>query len=325
MSQKNFQTVLDEIWKRQIEFNSNLIDFDSLDMESQISLTKEFILYSIDEHMELARELDWKSFRKERRQDFVKSNVKEELIDIFKYWISLCLIWKLTPEDIIEEFNRKSEVVEQRYRQEWKLAKIDRETPCAIIDIDGVLADYRLGFVTFIQEQTGKLVPVDKITSYEMYDQITEIAKISHEKALDLKHQFRANGYKAKLPLVPGAREFCEKLKENGYQIILMSARPYKKYKRIMADTIYWLKDNSIPYDAILWDEKKDERIVREFPSMAFVVEDSLASASGIASKGKKVYLRDTIYNRVIDPASLPASLIRFETFRELQGILGFR
>lgn len=285
---------LDEAWRRQTEFNANFVPFDKLNRADREAWTKDYILYIQGELIELAQNLSWKIHRRENLQ-VVHSNIVEELVDIFKYWNSICLVWEVTPEKFIQEWLRKTEVVEQRFRQEYARPWNPTDyKACVVVDIDGVLADYVKGFLEFVCRETGVEIPEPH--EKDFYSHIGRF--VGYERAYELKHQFRERGQKLLLDVLPGSVEFMNRMRQEGAYLLLMSARPYKKYKRIMADTLQWLKAHSIPYDSILWDENKEDRIIKEYPFARFVVEDSYDNALRIASKGIPVYLRDTTYNQ---------------------------
>ena len=79
------------------------------------------------ELMEVLDETEFKPHRKIQGK-MVRSNLMEELVDVFKYWMCLCQVHNVSADDIIEEFHRKSNVVKQRYYQ----PQLDRksEGPC---------------------------------------------------------------------------------------------------------------------------------------------------------------------------------------------------
>jgi len=245
----------------------------------------------MDEMYEMLRETSWKNHRKDK-PFMIESNLKEEWIDVFKYWLSIGLVWGFNPKDLIDEYFRKSDVVEQRYKQEKQLdfesAKI------AGIDIDGVIAKYPEHFLDFINRKVGADLKVEDLDEYNIY----EALDLPKELTKKLKDEFRQSGEKRFIPPMEGAKSFLEKLKRNGYHIVLLSARPYKKYKRIFADTKEWLEKNELVHDAILWDENKCNRLIREFGknSVQFFVEDNLENANDIATTSK-VYLIDRSYN----------------------------
>ena len=230
---------LERIWKRQAEFNRNFQpNLGALTQAEQELLTKDFVLYMQDEMMELLKNLNWKTHRREKA-DLLQANIREEMIDIFKYWNSLALIWNMTPEDFLKEWDRKTAVVEQKFQQEfsnpWDPTKY---SGCAVVDIDGVLADYVGGLLQFLKDRTGVGIP-EPTDGQEFYSHIGKY--IGHEKAYELKHIFRETGIESQgLEIIPGALEFMRTLERLGYYILLMTARPYKRYKRIMADTICW-------------------------------------------------------------------------------------
>lgn len=284
---------LEEIWKDQKQFNSNFVDYEGLDGEERVDKTKEYSLMMVDEIMEMLRETNWKTHRKDKVYT-IESNIKEELIDTFKYWLSIMVLWGFTPEDFIEEYQRKSSVVEQRYKQEKQLDF--KSNKVVGVDIDGVLADYPDCFINYVNDKVGTDFKVEDLNQYNLYEAITDIPT---EVMKGLKHDFRKSGELKKVGVLSGAKKFLKTLKDKGYKIVLLSARPYKEYRRIFADTKEWLDKNDLIYDAILWDEDKLNRLIREFgeDNVSFFVEDNLKNANSI-SKSTKVYLLDKSYNQ---------------------------
>jgi len=304
---------LRRIWKRQAEFNRHFQNLGSLTQIDKEMLTKDFVLYIQDELMELLKNLSWKTHRRESA-NVIEANIREEIIDIFKYWNGIALIWDMTPIDFLTEWERKTAVVEQKYEQEFSNPwDPNKYVGCAVVDIDGVLADYMNGMFAFIKAKTGVEIPPLQ-DQREFYAHVGRF--IGHERAYELKHQFRETGIESEgLEVIPGALDFMNRLRDLKYYILLMTARPYKKYKRIMADTIGWLHRHGLPYHSILFDENKEDRIIKDYSFASFVVEDTLENAIKIASKGIYVFLRDTGYNQG-ETGELP--IIRFNDFKDL-------
>ena len=290
MGQDEKLNELRRIFENQKAFNHNIIPFEDMDDITRQGWTKEHVLHIMSELDEVLREINWKVHRK---QDKVvnRKNLVEELIDVFKYLLSIAITWDVTPEEFVEEYWRKSTVVEQRYKQEKNLELVDDKNVVAI-DIDGVLAQYPEGFMDFIREQTGMKF-INFVQKGDLYDDLAPFFDGDYKAVKDLKHAYRSSGAKANLPMVEGASLALHDLRQMGYSIVLLSARPYKEYPRIFADTIEWLNKNDIPYDAILWDENKEDRIVKEFPHMKFLVEDNLSNAKKVAKRGYPVFLFD--------------------------------
>ena len=124
----------------------------------------------------------------------------------------------------LKEFNRKSDVVDQRFFQEHEI-KLDYSLTDKVIavDIDGVLSDYQSGVVDFLH-----------VITHTLYTSVEEAKRvIDPVKWEELKHQYRISGYKRDMPVYKDAAKFLIDLKDAGYYIALISARPFKEYPRI--------------------------------------------------------------------------------------------
>jgi uncharacterized HAD superfamily protein len=131
----------------------------------------------------------------------------------------------------------------------------------------------------------------------------------------ELKHEFRKSGELKNVGVFPGAKVFLNTLRNKDYKIVLLSARPYKKYRRIFADTQEWLSENGLVHDAILWDEDKMDRLIREFgeDNVEFFIEDNLENANSI-SKTTNVYLINKSYNK----GKINENVIRVNSLKEV-------
>ncbi len=49
-----------------------------------------------------------------------RARLLEEWIDVFKYWLGLGNVWGFTLEDFVNEFWRKSSIVDERFKQYFK-------------------------------------------------------------------------------------------------------------------------------------------------------------------------------------------------------------
>ncbi|RJR29240.1 hypothetical protein C4564_02780 [Candidatus Microgenomates bacterium] len=107
------------IWNKQKEFNANFFDFNVRDIELQQKLTKEFVLHIEDEAHELLREVNWK-MGQYKHIEVDRGRLLEEWIDVFKYWLGLGNVWGFTLEDFVNEFWRKSLIVDERFKQYFK-------------------------------------------------------------------------------------------------------------------------------------------------------------------------------------------------------------
>ena len=276
----------------------------------KVYLLKQFLLEMIGEVGDFLKDMDYKDHQKLPYQ-LSDSNLKEELIDIFKYWLSIALVLGIDGKGIEEEFLRKTEVVYQKYRQ-TNLVKAAEKV--AIIDIDGVLADYPRCIMDYIHRKTG-IAPMD-IGTYDIYYEYGKV--LGHAEVERLKHEFRESGEKRNIPVLPGALELLKGLNNRGYYIAILSSRPVSRYKRIMGDTLEWLNKNNLPYNGVLWDEEKDYKSIAKIPNVRFAVEDNLKFAINLAKYIDLVFLIDKKkYNQTQE--DLPRNIIRVG---ELEDIL---
>jgi uncharacterized HAD superfamily protein len=304
--------ILRAIWHSQDQFNT-LVHGKSLDqmtLEERQAWSAKYGMLMLREVSDFLGELNTKPHRLEKKT-IINSNVREEWIDIFKYWLCMGRLWGFTPEEFIEEYFRKSEVVSQRFYQERQLKYPDGKV--IGVDIDGVLADYPKSFVQFINKELGTDYPTENLKDYN----IAESLGLPMEQVMMLKHRYRETGEKRYIPVIDGAKEMLQTFRDAGFVVVLLTARPYKQYKRMFADTQEWLHRNELMYHSIIWDEEKNTRLLREFgrDKVAFFVEDVAKNANSIAELGPTCFLINRPYN--LDAAT-GANVIRANDPREV-------
>lgn len=304
---------LNEIWTKQENFNTNFVDFSNLSEEDRQSWTKEYVLHLIDETSSLLNEVNWKLHHK---SDTIKINRKElvfEWIDVFKYWLSIGLVWGITPDEFISAYSEKSSIVEQRYLQEYNE---DYGKGIVVVDIDGVLSDYPSNFLRFVDSHEGKDLSLSQISNINLYDLFQD--KISVEVLQKYKHQYRVEGKSREEKVMPGAREFLGKLKSNGYYVVILTSRPFDRYKNLYVDTYMWLKENNLEFDMLLYDSKKRDKILSLSKSnqIKFIVDDDPRIVSGLLGSCNpgKIYLMDKDYNRNLNSDQI----VRVANFDEI-------
>lgn len=275
-------------WKRQLYFNKKFYrisqskDFEDLTTKERMIESKNYTLHLICEVLDSLKNIpDWKTHRREG-QLFVQKNILEDLIDTQKFLFCLMQIWGITYEDVVREFGRKSDVVEQRFFQEYELSQIfGKNDNIVAVDIDGVLSDTIKGNLKFFQNKL--------CADYKSVEEVKRcVDPVIWTKLRAEKYN---SGELLNYPIMPGAKEFLQTLKEIGYIIILISARPYNVFSRIYSDTIEWLRKNGLVYDALFFDELKHVRIFEYIKKIKFMVEDNPKYAEDIARMGYKVYL----------------------------------
>ena len=283
---------LDLIYEDQLAFEHYIGDFKR---KFSVEDTKELILSIHSELDEVLRELNWKKHRIEDKS-IILSNIYEELIDVFKYWLALAQVWDLDSDKIVEEYFRKSLVVRQKWDQEHNLNLFTNKVIC--LDIDGILCDYTTTWLKFIENNfPGELVIYTKedVTSLDLSMTLKNPSKYK-----ELKHLFRESGAKRQAIVNPGAKELLIRLSKN-YKIVLVTARPVQIYKRIYADTIEWLKKNELYFDFLVFEEDKRNWVITHKDKVEFCLEDSPNQAKQLDAYGIKVYLLDCSYNKEVE------------------------
>jgi len=118
-----------------------------------------------------------------------------------------------------------------------------------MLDLDGVIADFRRGFMEWIadndwkdiltikEEDIGLHLDINNGWDFKLYNR----AKVAFEK----------DGGYSLLPIYTNTKMAINTLRSSGWYIIVYTARPYSTYKRIWGDTWIWLRDNDITVDEL--------------------------------------------------------------------------
>ncbi len=256
-----------ELWEIQKDFNDRFFETKGgWPKEDQLTAaSKDFAIHLIKEATEVLDELSFKMHRSGKGA-IDRSNVIEELVDCQKFLWGWMQVWGVDYDEFVEEFKRKSMVVEQRFTQEQTFPGLANH-PCCIVDIDGVVADYPRFFYEW------------SIKNFYPSHSLTEFAKLYKSMDLlvkdNLKTAYRKSGVKADMTVVRGARELLDCVRRRSQlKIILMTNRPYAEFYRIYPDTLTFLAKNSIPYDGIIWSRDKGVDALKSFKNVCFAVED---------------------------------------------------
>jgi hypothetical protein len=284
-----------KIWNSQLEFNKLLfkdygLDVESLSVEEKIRWSKEFFLHISKELVDIINCLpNWKMHYRnnERDSEFVSSNLVEEYVDVFKYFMGLGQVLGISLEDILQGYENKTEVIKQKYEQNKKFDKL-REKEVILFDIDGVINNYPICYLDWIRKKKN----LDFKSLYEMKN------KLDLKTYESLKSEYRLSGEKRKQPINEDTVKLMKILKDLGNTLILFTNRPVTKFKVIYSDTLHWLKSNDIPFDAIYWsDYNQKEDIYRLKFKIKYIVEDNLDNAKNFVHENHLVYLLNKDYN----------------------------
>lgn len=107
---------IQNIWNIQKRFTSNFVDFNSLsNISDKERLTKEYFIALIPELAEVLNEINYKQHKKNKPIN--RNNLIEELIDTFKYYINILLMWDVSPQEFVDMFKYKSDKVFEEYEE----------------------------------------------------------------------------------------------------------------------------------------------------------------------------------------------------------------
>lgn len=99
---------LEEVFKRQKRFVKRFFDVDNLTDSEKVKWSKEFILCIQQELAELVEELPWKHWKDYSDFKIDILNLQYELVDLFHFFVDLCLVWKLDSEKLLKMYDSKS-------------------------------------------------------------------------------------------------------------------------------------------------------------------------------------------------------------------------
>jgi len=229
-------------------------------------------------------------------------NLAEDCVDILKYLVVIAQLFGLEPLELFEVFQEKTKVVKDKVRR--KSLALGRDTPVVLVDIDNVISDLSIWDENVAEHSN---IPVNQNT----------VSMIER-----LKGQFYHDGGFRDLDPVPGAVEGMKTLASRGWKLVLLSARPYWSYKRLYADTLYWLDKHEIPHDLLIFNKDKAEAIYENvFPSTpAFMLEDRHKHAVEVAKYGVPVLLLDWQYNRDVGNTDM---ITRVSDWTEIVALVG--
>lgn len=284
---------LEDLWRRQLAFTQLLLStvdvpLEQLTDDDRVRLTKEYVEYLHSELVEVLNNVPWKKHRylgAANREDLL-----EELVDCQKFLWGLMMIWGTTPGELARAFDRKSDVVDQRFAQEHLLPKQVTNKKVVIVDIDGVVADWRGGFKWWVTQVQG----------YKAEEYAKDVDPGLRQR---LKDQMHSSGGMVDLKPLNEATTAINYLLKRKYIVVWLTARPVSRHPRLMADTVTWLKKYGFPCNYIYWsDLNKHLFIVQKFPVAAALFDDKPEIVTQAKEFGIKAYLvaeHGTIMDRV--------------------------
>lgn len=154
------------------------------------------------------------------------------------------------------------------------------------IDLDDTLANFSEVFIEYAIVYNKK---IKKDISETLYDSTSFILNWSIEER-ETFFKLYIEDIAGSLKTFDNAKEIIQKLKVDGHEIYIISARNTKLYKSPYSLTSFWLKNKGIPFDKLIVDtiEKKQECIDN---NIDIYVDDNIEIAEDISKYGIKTIL----------------------------------
>jgi len=239
-----------------------------------------------------------------------QTNLTFSSVDVLRYVMSILNIWDVNSSEVEDAFKIKDaqlSVVLDMSRKQWQ------NTPVVIVDIDDVLANFRETFASFLVDRFG----IHANTESKQYYFVEEVK----EEGFNPETVFKAfvdEGMFRHLPVVPGAVKFLNDLKRKGYWIQLLTARP-KENKKVFYDTFYWLKENNIMFDDIVFSPEKFRWCAQsqyyDKGGIYYAIDDSPKHAIEYAKHGIRVKVPKKSYNQEL---SIKENIEYYDNFEDL-------
>lgn len=174
------------------------------------------------------------------------------------------------------------------------------------IDIDDTIADtYEVSFAyaqKYTIEQLSRSGEIkESVSNNHMY--LESMHGWNEQEARNFWHTYYAEIIKKIKPLT-FAVETINKLKEEGHEIIFITARWHEPGFDIEGDTFKWLKENGICYDEIVLNAQKKAEIALD-KKIDLFIDDSFKNCQGVANAGVKTFLMNSRMNKGLEAENI--------------------
>jgi len=189
------------------------------------------------------------------------------------------------------------------------------------IDIDGVLTDME----RFLLDHATKFCKENNLPINVKIDNYDERIAFgwTEEQTIKFWNQYLVN-YATKYPARDFSSEIINKLKEEGHEIYIVTARcewglPEEAYGKMKEFVDKWLKDNSIYYDKIIYTEgSKLPYCIGNYVEL--MIEDSPKNVEELSTK-IPVLCFDCKYNESVEGKNITRVYSWYDIYDKIKGI----
>jgi hypothetical protein len=315
---------LKDIFDRQTAQQRNWYDPDRLTSERRAELTKELGLGLYEEVQKLVRRVDLSRYHVLMSPPAPEAEqVAHDAVGAFKMLVALAALHGVTPDMFSEEFTRVSRVVDDKWR--GQNMELSAEIDVLLCDLDGCVADWTTAFAEHLGFAGGKAPDGFDFNAPSLEP---------HKDEFD-----RSGGYRRIKPIA-GAIETLRLFQgyHPSFRLVIVTARPYQRFKRVYSDTLEWCERVGLKHDHILFLRDKAEAVRRMAPARILgFVEDRAKHAIEVALTGTTVFkmpfpasqesvshaniihvngwdqIRPFVVERILNPSRFPARTLEEE------------
>jgi len=171
--------------------------------------------------------------------------------------------------------------------------------PVVALDIDGTLGYYHEHFLTFAANwlQVGEKIPREWCDGTVPFWRLLGTSKATYRQ---IKLCYRQGGLKRSMPGRVGAAELSRAVRAAGAEVWVCTTRPYLRLDNIDPDTRFWLRNQGIQYDGVLFGENKYRDLAQLVGSgrVVAVLDDEPEQCERAQAAGLVPHLMKRTYNR---------------------------
>lgn len=302
-----------DLFSLQKEYNDKVYGTDEIAPRSLEKYTQQLSLCAHAELSSLISATEYKKHHKNQIEpDPDLSRILFESVDVIRYVIAILNLWGFDSERFESAFKKKDEYLNIRKtieKNKWS------GQPVAIVDMDDVIADFRKGFSQWLEESHGVEADVES-NEYYFIDALKDKGLNPELAFLD----FVNLGGFAQIPVVSKAKNFLLELKEKGYWIHILTARPDDNLQ-CLYDTYHWLSENDVVFDDISFSSEKFRWCAQskyyDSDSIKFAIDDSPKHATEYAKHGIKCFVPEKSYNEEVWEKEGIVTYDSFDSFKK--------
>jgi NTP pyrophosphatase (non-canonical NTP hydrolase) len=277
---------LQSIWEEQREYNRKLREDQHREPSAWVT---HHAMGLQEEIFEMLREVDWKFHRAPRAM--TSASVPWELADITKYVMSLWQDFGIDLEEALGWVALKTGYLAQIHYQEHFHVL---QPSVLILDLDGVVADFRGGFLRWLQESGVDLEFPAGGSSIHM--DIAAGWNTSQYEKLKTTFEMRTEGYLS----LPPYNTLNAVGNLTGISIIVHTARP--RNSKVVSDTWRWIQRHGLELDELHIGSsvariEHAERLLQQGHNVLLVDDDPTLLERARSIQGLRILRASQSYN----------------------------